>query len=93
MINWKIRFKNPVFLFQFILAVFLPILAYAGLTFKDVTTWAMLWLIILNAGKSPYVLMLIIASVWHAVNDPTTKGFSDSARAMQYSEPKQREGK
>jgi phi LC3 family holin len=88
MINWKVRLKNPVFIFQLILALFLPILAYAGLTFKDMTTWPMLWLIILNAVKSPYVLMLIIASVWHAVNDPTTKGISDSTRAMQYNEPK-----
>jgi phi LC3 family holin len=88
MINWKVRFKNPVFIFQLFLSIFLPILAYAGLTFKDMTTWPMLWLIILNAVKSPYVFWMIVVSVWHAVNDPTTKGIGDSVRVMQYNEPK-----
>ena len=38
MINWKIRFKNPVFYMQLILAVLTPVLAYMGLTVKDLTT-------------------------------------------------------
>jgi phi LC3 family holin len=88
MINWKVRFKNPVFIFQLILALFLPILAYMGITFKDVTTWPKLGGILLSAIKNPYVFGLIVVSIWHAVNDPTTKGIGDSVKAMQYNEPK-----
>ena len=37
--NLKVRFKNPVFIAQLILAILTPILAYAGLTMQDLTTW------------------------------------------------------
>lgn len=37
MINWKVRFKNPVFYVQLLLAVLTPILAYMGLTMSDLT--------------------------------------------------------
>lgn len=88
MINWKVRFKNPVFIFQLILALLLPILAYMGLTFKDITTWPKLGSILFNAIKNPYVFGLIVVSLWNAINDPTTKGIGDSVRAKGYSEPK-----
>ena len=38
-INWKVRFKNPVFIGQLALAIFVPILAYMGITVEDLTTW------------------------------------------------------
>ena len=41
-INLKIRLKNPVFIAQIVLAVLTPILAYAGLTAQDLTTWGAL---------------------------------------------------
>ena len=87
MINWKIRFKNPVFLAQLFLAIITPILAYAGLTLQDLTTWAALGNMLLGAISNPYVLGLVAISVWNALNDPTTKGLSDSDRAMGYEEP------
>lgn len=85
--NIKVRFKNPVFIAQLVLAIFTPILAYAGLTAQDMTSWKALFDIIVMAVKNPYVLMLVVVSVWNALNDPTTKGLGDSARAMQYTEP------
>ena len=33
--NLKVRFKNPVFIAQLILAILTPILAYAGLTVHE----------------------------------------------------------
>ena len=87
MINWKIRFKNPVFYMQLILAVLTPVLAYMGLTVKDLTTWAAVGNVLLQAVSNPYVLALILVSVWNAVNDPTTTGISDSANALTYDEP------
>lgn len=86
-INWKIRFKNPVFYMQLILAVLTPVLAYMGLTVKDLTTWAAVGNVLLQAVSNPYVLALVLVSVWNAVNDPTTTGISDSSNALTYDEP------
>ena len=86
-INWKIRFKNPVFYMQLILAVLTPVLAYMGLTVKDLNTWAAVGNVLLQAVSNPYVLALVLVSVWNAVNDPTTTGISDSANALTYDEP------
>lgn len=88
MINLKVRFKNPVFITQLILSVLTPILAYAGLTLADMTSWSALGQLLINALSNPYVLGLVVISVWNALNDPTTKGVSDSAQAMTYSAPK-----
>lgn len=37
--NIKVRFKNPIFIAQIVLAILTPILAYAGLTLQDLTSW------------------------------------------------------
>lgn len=86
-INWKIRFKNPVFIAQLFMAIILPVLAYTGLTVQDMTSWSLLGRVLLDAVLNPYVLGLVIVNVWQTVNDPTTTGISDSERAMQYTEP------
>ena len=87
MINWKVRFKNPVFLAQLGLSVLTPILAYAGLTLADMTTWSAVGQLFINAVSNPYVLGLAMVSVWNALNDPTTAGLNDSKQAMTYTEP------
>lgn len=86
-INLKVRLKNPVFIAQIILAIFTPILAYAGLTMQDITTWKALGDLIMNALSNPYVLVLAGGSIWNAINDPTTKGVGDSANALLYDKP------
>lgn len=88
MINWKVRLKNPVWWTQMVLAIFTPILAYAGLTAEDLTTWGAVWSLLTQAVTNPYVLGLVLVSVWNAVNDPTTKGISDSQQALTYDTPK-----
>ena len=87
MINLKVRFRNPVFIAQIVLAILTPILAYAGLTMQDLTTWEALGNLLLGAVKNPYVLSLVIVSVFNAITDPTTVGVKDSERAMTYSYP------
>lgn len=89
--NLKVRFKNPVFIAQLILAILTPILAYAGLTVQDLTSWQALGEILLGAISNPYVLGLIVVSVWNALNDPTTAGITDSAQALTYDKPKAKE--
>ena len=87
MINWKVRFKNPVWLAQIVLAIFAPIMAYAGLTAQDITTWGAVLDLLREAVTNPYVLGMVLVSVWNAVNDPTTKGVTDSTLAMSYDKP------
>lgn len=91
MINYKVRFRNPVFIAQLILAVLTPILAYAGLTMQDLTTWKALGELLLGAVKNPYVLSLVVVSVFNAVTDPTTAGVKDSERALTYDFPHRKE--
>ena len=86
-INWKVRIKNPVFWVQVAIAVVLPILTYFGLTWEDMTSWAAIGNLLLQAVKNPVVLAAVLASVWNAVNDPTTAGLKDSQRAMAYKKP------
>lgn len=87
--NWKVRFKNPLFIAQMILAVLTPILAYAGLTVKDLTTWHALGDLLMGAMSNPYVLGLVVVSVFNAVTDPTTSGVTDSEQALTYTKPKE----
>lgn len=89
--NLKVRFKNPLFIAQMILAVLTPILAYAGLTVKDLTTWQALGDLLIGALSNPYVLGLVVVSVFNAVTDPTTSGVKDSEQALTYTKPKERE--
>ncbi|MCR6096841.1 phage holin [Salipaludibacillus agaradhaerens] len=90
MINWKVRFKNPQFLAQLVLAVLTPIIAYMGLTFEDLTTWIVFGDVLLQAISNPYVLGLVAVSVYNAVSDPTTEGLSDSVQALTYDTPKKK---
>ena len=85
--NINVRVKNPVFWVQILLSILTPILAYAGLTTQDLTTWSKLGEVLIMALSNPYVLGLVIVSVWNALNDPTTKGITDSKRAMEYEKP------
>ena len=86
-INWKVRLKNPVFWANLAVAIVLPILTYLGLNWSDMTTWAGLGRALLEAVKNPVILVSVLISVWNLINDPTTKGLSDSSRALTYTEP------
>lgn len=80
MINWKARLKNPTFWISVVIAVVTPVLAYMGLTAQDITTWGALWDVITGAAANPYILLMVAVSVYNAVIDPTTPGFSDAVK-------------
>ena len=89
-INMEVRVKNPAFWVGLIGAVGTPILAYMGMSAADVTSWDRVGEMIANAVCNPYLLALTALSVMSflgVVVDPTTKGLSDSARALGYTEP------
>lgn len=87
-INWKVRIKNPVFWANLAAAIVLPILTYLGLNWSDMTTWAALGDVLLQAVKNPVILVSVIISIWNLINDPTTAGLSDSVQALTYTKPK-----
>ena len=86
-INWKVRFKNPVFWAQIAVAIIVPALTYFGMTWDDMTTWAALGKLLLEIIKNPVVVVSVLISVVNAITDPTTKGISDSTRALGYDKP------
>lgn len=86
-INWTVRFKNPVFWAQIAVAIVVPILTYFGLSWEDMTTWAAFGNLFVEAVKNPVVVLSVLLSLFNAINDPTTKGLSDSERAMSYDKP------
>lgn len=90
-INWKVRFnkQNILFIAQVIVSVVVPILTYFGIQASDITSWSMVWDTIIKAVSNPYVVVMVIVSLFNAITDPTTKGVSDSDLAMTYTAPKE----
>ena len=89
-INWKVRANNPQFWFQIFLAIAVPIGTYFGVTGKDITSWSVLFGLIGQAVSNPYVIAMVVVSVYNAVNDPSTKGIQDGENALEYVKPSQK---
>ena len=86
-INWKVRIKNPLWWVQIAAALLLPMLAYFGLAWEDMTSWGALRDVWLRAIQNPVVLLSVLVSVFNAITDPTTAGVGDSRRALGYKTP------
>lgn len=89
-INWKVRFNkdNILFVVRFVGALTIPVLAYLGLELKDLTSWDMLLDVLVNFVSNPYLVILTVINAFNMTIDPTTKGITDSEKALQYTEPK-----
>lgn len=84
-INWKVRIKNKNFWLTVIPAALLLIqvvLAVFGVTI-DIGDVGNKLIAVVNAAFAVLAILGI-------VNDPTTKGISDSEQAMTYEEPKKK---
>ena len=88
-INWKVRFNrnNLTFIFRFIGALLLPVLAYMGLQFQDITSWNVVGSLLLDFVKNPYLVGLTLLNALNIIPDGTTKGLSDSYKALKYEQP------
>lgn len=86
-INWKVRKENIVFIAQIVVSIFAPILAYFGMNFEDLTSWAAIGTLLWQAIQNPVVVLSVAISVFNAITDPTTKGIGDSERALTYDTP------
>lgn len=83
MLNWTVRMKNKTFWLSLIPAVLLLIqvvTAVFGYTI-DLGELGNQLLEVVNA-------LFAVLTILGVVNDPTTKGISDSAQAMTYKKPK-----
>lgn len=81
-INWSVRLKNKNFWLALVPALALLVQAFANifnltLEFGDTVDKVLVFINVLFA-------FLVLVGV---VNDPTTSGFSDSERALTYTEP------
>ena len=73
MINFKLRLQNKTTLVALTSAVFLMLQQF-GLTIPSN----------IQVGVNTFVVILVILGI---VTDPTTKGLSDSERALSYTKP------
>ena len=81
-INWKVRFANKNFWLTFFPALFLLIQVCAA-PFGYEWDFA-----VLNQQVAAIVNAVFgVLAILGVVNDPTTAGVNDSARAMTYTEP------
>ena len=87
-INWRIRFRNPVFLAQLACAIVMPLIVGMGAEWSDMTSWATLGSTVLAALGNPVVVVAMLTSVWACITDPTTSGTGDSIAALGRSEVK-----
>lgn len=89
-VNWKIRFhkENIQFYLRLIASLIIPVLAYLGYEFKEITSWGMVWDIIIQFFQNPVLIALTIYNALNIIPDPTTKGLSDSKQALRYIKPR-----
>lgn len=84
MINWKVRFKNKRFVIAFIAGLLLLVKQVSVLFGYNLNTE------LFNTNINNVVdAVFLLLGLLGIVNDPTTKGFSDSEQALTYKEPKQ----
>ena len=78
MINWKLRFKNKATLLA-IAGTLILLAQQLGLKLPDN----------IEDVVNTVLTLLVLLGV---INDPTTEGISDSAKALTYAEPKKKLG-
>lgn len=86
-INWKVRVKNPQFWIAIAAIIIGQVFSYYGISGTDLTTWGSVWQLLINFVSNPYILISTFIAVYVAVLDPTTRGVSDSERALRYDKP------
>lgn len=87
-INWKVRVRNPQFWLSVVLSFIVPPLAYAGIEFNEITTWGKFFSVLGSGFANPYVVAMIIVSLYNSIVDKTTRGFGDTKIAKQYLRPR-----
>lgn len=82
-VNLKVRFKNPYFWFGLIAII----LTAMGASPEMFTSWEILKQQFLVLVDNPFMLGTVIVAIVSYFTDHTTKGLSDSERALTYTTP------
>lgn len=83
-INIPVRLKNP----WFWVGLFSTILAAMGVNPETFTSWDAVWAAACALFNNPFQLGCVALAILGVFVDPTTKGISDSTRALAYTAPK-----
>ncbi|MFJ5716469.1 phage holin [Neobacillus sp. NPDC093127] len=87
MINWKVRFKNRnwviAFISQLLIVAQVVLAALNSLHITDFQLTDAIQSNIIALANAVFVLLSMLG----LVQDPTTKGYGDSARALKYEDP------
>lgn len=88
MINWKVRFKNR----NWVIAFLSQIMIVAQLMLACLNSFGIIDFQLTDAiqnGVLTFVdAIFVLLSMLGMVQDPTTKGYGDSERALTYKDPK-----
>ncbi|MED4531516.1 phage holin [Metabacillus fastidiosus] len=88
MINWKVRLKNTKWIIGFV-SQLLIIVQMAAVGLHQTGAIDFVWTENINVWVLGFTNAVLIAlSMLGFVQDPTTKGYSDSEQAKSYTEPK-----
>lgn len=83
-LNIPVRFKNP----WFWVGLIGVILSAMGVSPEMFTSWSAVADAAKQLVSNPYMVGCVVLAVLGVFIDPTTKGVSDSAQALTYTEPK-----
>ena len=87
MINWKVRFKNR----NWVIAFVSQVLIVAQLVLTGLNTMGLVDFQLTDAVQNSVITIVnaifVVLSMLGIVQDPTTKGYGDSERALNYKEP------
>lgn len=87
MINWKVRFKNPIFWIQIISVTVLTLISGVGQSWENMTSWPLLYDTLIAAIMNPVTVVAVLVAWWTAATDPTVKGMGDSLTVLTRDEP------
>lgn len=89
-INWKVRLKNPMWWISLLSVIFMPVFSYMGITGEMLASWESVLEMFKTFVSTPYLIGAAVLAVMQFLGintDPTTKGLTDSERAMTYIKP------
>lgn len=87
MINFKVRFKNPIFWIQIVSITVLTLLSGVGQSWENMTSWPLLIDTLVAAIMNPVTVVAVLVAWWTAITDPTVKGMGDSLTVLTRDEP------
>ncbi|KGL45388.1 holin [Listeriaceae bacterium FSL A5-0209] len=87
-INWKLRLKNWRTWVLFCVTGITIIWTAGGFELSDLDSWDLLRKAFMEFLSKPAALIAVFTALIATYVDPTTAKFSDSSRAMQYTEPR-----